>query len=100
MIRDRELEKMAGDTFVPEDGSGILDGSSNIKVFRLRIVGWDEKETGRIFVVNAGRIHEPARTCRLERFRQLPDLKCAKVIWQRHQIVFLQEVDHIRFTTL
>ena len=67
VICNRELEKMAGDTFVPKDGPGIFDGSSNIKVFRLRIVSRNKEETCWVFVVNARRIHESTWTCGLKR---------------------------------
>src|SRR5438876_7140535 len=92
VVRDRELQEMSWNTFMAEDGPRVLDRGANIKVLRLRIVRRDEIKTGRILVVNAGRIHKTAGTGRLECFRQLPNLKRAKIIGQRDQIVFLQKI--------
>ena len=97
MIRDRELEKMSGNAFVSENRTRIFDCRANVKILRFRIVGRDEIEAGRILVVNAGRIHEAARAGRLERFRQLPNLKRPEIIRQGDKIVFLQEADHFCF---
>src|SRR5206468_10687109 len=80
MIRDRELEKMSRNSFVSEDRPRVFNRRANIKILRLQIVSWDEKESGRIFVVNARRIHETAGTGRLERVWQLSNLKRAEVI--------------------
>src|SRR5439155_2172838 len=90
VICDGELEKMSGDTFVSEDWPRIFNCCANIKILRVRIIRRNEKETGRILVVNARRIHEAPRTGRLKCLRQLPNLKWAKVIRQRYQIVLLQ----------
>src|SRR3984893_7740383 len=95
VVRDGKLQEMSGDSFVPEDWPRIFDRSTNVKVLRLRIVSWNEIETGRVFVVNTRRIHETARTCRLERFWQLPNLKRAQVIGQGDEILLFQEIDHL-----
>src|SRR5216684_6982101 len=97
MISDRELKEMARDSFVSENWPRIFDGGADIKILRLRIVCWNEIKAGRVFVVNAGRIHETAGTGWLERFGQLPNLKRAEIIRQRDQIVLLQEIDHFLF---
>src|SRR5437879_1138991 len=99
VVRDRELQEMSRNTFMSEDGPRVLDRGANIKVLRLRIVRRDEIKTGRVLVVNAGRIHETAGVGWLECFRQLPNLKRAEVIGQRYQIVFLQEIDHLLLAT-
>ena len=83
-----------------EDRPRVLDRGANIKVLRLRIVRRDEIKTGRVLVVNAGRIHETAGTGWFECLRQLPDLKRAKIFGQRDQIVFFQEIDHLLLATL
>ena len=85
---------MAGNTFVTKDWPRIFNRCANIKIFRFPIVGRNEIETGRVFVVNAGRIHEAARAGWLKSFGQLPNLKRAKIIRQRHEIMLLQEADH------
>src|SRR5439155_25885842 len=46
MIRDRELEKMSRNSFVSEDRPRVFNRRANIKILRLRIVSWDEKESG------------------------------------------------------
>ena len=83
MIRDRELQKMSWDSFMTKDRPRIFDRRANIKVFRLRIIGRKEKKPGRIFVVNAGRIHETTRAGWFKGIRQLPNLKWAEIIGQR-----------------
>src|SRR5947209_20344614 len=98
MIGNRKLHEMTGDSFVTQNRSRILDRCSNIKILRLRVVSRDEIETGRVFVVNARRIHKTARAGRLERFRQLPDLKRTEIIWQANEIMFLQEINHLSLT--
>ena len=80
---------------MPENRPRIFDRRANVKILRLRIVGRNEKEAGRIFVVNAGRIHETAGAGRLERFRQLPNLKRPEIIGHRDELLFLQEIDHL-----
>src|SRR5438045_9740044 len=77
MVRDRELHEVAGNSFMTKHRSRIFNRRANVKVLRLRIVGRNEIETGRIFVINTGRIHEAAGTRRLERFGELPDLEPA-----------------------
>src|SRR5438876_11573653 len=87
---------MSGNAFVAEDRSWIFNRRANVKVLRFRIICRNEKESGWILVVNAGRIHEASRAGRLKRVRQLPDLKRAKVIRQSYDVVLLQEADHFR----
>src|SRR6266545_3209405 len=81
-----------------EDWTRVFYRGANVKVFRLRIVGWDEIEAAVVLVVNAGRIHEAAGTGWLKRLRQLTDLKPAQVSRQRYEIIGLQEVDHFGLT--
>src|SRR5204862_8354114 len=100
MVRDRELEKMAGNTLMPKDWPRIFNRRANVKVFRLRIVSRNEEETGRIFIVNTGWIHETARTRWFKCFWQLSNLERAKIIGQRHEIVFLQKADHFMLADL
>src|SRR6266478_6974588 len=90
---------MSGNTFVTEDRSRVFNRRANIKIFRLWIVGRDEKESGWVFVVNARRIHKAARAGWFERFRQLPDLKRAEIIWQGHKTVLFQKADHFCLAT-
>src|SRR5437762_14296844 len=80
MIGNRQLQEVPWNAFMSEDRSRIFDRRANIKILRLRVVSRDEIETGRVFVVNARRIHKTARAGRLERFRQLPDLKRTEII--------------------
>ena len=90
---------MSGNTFVTEDRSRVFNRRANVKIFRFRIVCRDKKEAGWIFVVNARRIHETAGAGRFERFRQLPDLKRAEIIWQGHKTVLFQKADHFCLAT-
>ena len=90
---------MSGNSFVPKDRPRVFNRRANVKVLRLRIVRRNEKETRRIFVINAGRIHETTRTGWLERLRQLPNLKWAKIIGHCHEIVFPHELDHLLLAT-
>src|SRR5439155_25421005 len=83
---------MPGDTLVPEDWPGIFNRRANVKILRLWVVGGNEKETSWIFVVNPGRIHETARAGRLERIRQLSNLKRPKIIRQGYRLLFFKEV--------
>src|SRR6202022_2983540 len=85
MVRDRHLQEMPRDSFVSENRPRFLDRCPTIKVLRLRVVTWNEKETGRIFIVNAGRVHETAGAGWLECIRQLTNLKRAEIIRQRDQ---------------
>src|SRR5438876_9272616 len=94
MICDRELKEMSGNTFVTKGRPRIFNRGANVKIFRFRFVSWNEIETGGIFVVNAGWIHEAARAGWLKSFGQLPNLKRAEIIRQRHEIMLLQEADH------
>src|SRR6266566_7993918 len=100
MLRDGKLEKMSGNPFVSEDRPRIFNCRANIEVLRLRIVCWDEKETGRVLVVNTGRIHETTGAGWLERFRQLSNLERTEIIGQRHEGVLLQEINHLLLATL
>src|SRR5258705_6768918 len=61
MIRDRDLEEVARDALVAEDGPWILDGCADVEVAALRVVGGDEEEPLRVLVVEPGRVHEAAR---------------------------------------
>src|SRR5437773_12141007 len=81
---------MSWNTFVSEDRPRIFNRRADVKVLRLRIVSRDEKETGRVFIVNTGRIHETARAGRFERFRQLANLKRTEVIRQSHKTVLFR----------
>src|ERR1043165_4327036 len=99
MVRDRELHEVAGNAFVAENRSRILDRRADVKVLRLRVVGRNEKEPRRLFIVNAWWVHEAAGTGRLERFGQLPNLETPEIIWDRDEFVFLQECDHLLFAT-
>src|ERR1043166_8784566 len=85
---------MSRNAFVTEDRPWVFNRRADVKILRLRVVSRDEKEARWIFVVNAGRIHEATGAGRFERLRQLSNLKRAKVTWQRHKIMFLQEADH------
>src|SRR5882724_13205872 len=97
MIRDRELHKVTGDSFVPKNRPRIFDRSAQVKVLRLRIVGGNKKEPDRVFIVNPRWIHETARASRLERFRQLPNLKLPEVIRQSDKLMRFQEIDYLCF---
>ena len=100
MVRDRELEEMPGNPFVPQNRPRIFNRGPDVKVLRIRVVGWDEIEAGRIFIINARRIHESARAGRLERFGQLPDFELAEISRQSHEMMILEELDHLRLATL
>src|SRR5262249_29485741 len=80
MVRDRQLHEVPGNSFVAQNRPRVLDRRADVKILRLRIVSWDEEETARVLVVNAGRIHETTRTRWLERLRQLADLKRPEII--------------------
>src|SRR5205085_3598157 len=80
LIRDRELHEMAGNSFMAEDRARVFDRGTDIEIFRLGVVSRNEIKAGRIFVVNAGGIHETAGTGRLEGFGQLPNLEAAQII--------------------
>ena len=100
MVCDRELEKMAGNTLMPKDWSRVFNRGADIKIFRLRIVSRNEEETARILIVNTGWIHETAGTRWFKCFWQLSNLERAKIIGQRHEIVFLQKADHFLLAAL
>src|SRR6266480_6543372 len=97
MIRDRELHKVTGDSFVTKNRPRIFDRSAQVKILRLGIVGWNEEKPDRILVVNPRWIHEAAWAGRLERFRQLPNLKLPEVIRQSDKLMRFQEIDHLGF---
>src|SRR4030095_8997595 len=90
---------MTRDTFMPENGPRVLYCGADVKVFALRIVSRDEIKTARVFVIDAGRVHETTRTGGLEGFWKLPDIKRADVIRNRDQPIRFQEVDHFLLTT-
>ena len=85
MIGDRDLKEMAGDAFVAEERAGVLDCRANVKVAALRIVGRDEVEAAVVRIINAGWIHKPAGTGRLERFGKLANQKRSDVFGNRDQ---------------
>ena len=85
---------------MPQYWAWVLDCRAQIKVFRLRVVGRNEKETGRVFIVNTGRIHKTAGTGRLECLRQLSNLKLAKIIRDGDDLMRLQKIDHLLLAAL
>src|SRR6266446_9896697 len=95
MIRNRELQKVAGDSFMAQDRTRVLYGRANVKVFRLRVVSGNEIETAVVFIINAGRIHKAAGARRLERLGQLPDFKSSEIRRQSNEMVSFQEVNHL-----
>src|SRR5712664_1744140 len=97
VIRDRELQEVAGDAFVAENRARVFDGRANIKVTAPGIVGGNEIEARIVFVVNAGRVHETAGTGGLERIRQLANFKAAEIRRQRDEMILLQETNHLSF---
>src|SRR5216684_4418182 len=99
MIRDRELQKVARNSFVTENRARVFDGRANIKVTALGIVGGNEIKARIVLVVNAGRVHETAGTGGLERFGQLANFKAAEIRRQRNEMILLQETNHLSFAT-
>src|SRR5258708_38854990 len=97
MIGNRKLKKMSGNTFVSQNRSWVFNRRTNIKILRFRIVCRNEKESGWIPIVNAGRIHETAGAGWLERLGQLSNLERTEIFRQGHKMVFLQEIDHFCF---
>ena len=95
MIRDRELHEVSWDAFVSKDRPWIFDRGAQVKILRLRIVGGNEKETGRVLIINTRRIHETTRASRLECFRQLPNFKLSEVVRQSDKLMRLQKIDHL-----
>src|ERR1051325_7267494 len=91
---------MPGNSFVAQNRPRIFNRRANVKVFRLRIVSWNEKETGGVFVVDSGRIHETAWARRFECFGQLPNLETPEIFRDRDEMMFLEEIDHLGFATL
>ncbi len=100
VVGDGELQEVTRNPLVPEDGPRVFDGGANVEVGAARIVRGNEIETAGVPVIHPGRVHEPAGTCRLERFRKLPDGKSPQVLRQRDQVVFLEKVDHLLLATL
>src|SRR5205807_6693073 len=94
MIGNRELQKMSGNSFVAQDRSRIFNRGANIEVLRLRIVSWDKIKAARVLIVNAGRIHKPAGTGRLERVRQLANLEWSQIIRQGNEMPLTQKPKH------
>src|SRR5919201_1082197 len=88
---------MSGNPFMPENRPRIFNRGANIEILRFRIVGGNKKESRWVLVVNTGRIHKTAGAGWLEGLGQLSNLKRAKIIWQSHKIVLLQEADHLCF---
>ena len=78
---------MSWDSLMAQNRSRIFDRSTDIKILRCRVVGWDEIKSCWIFVVNTRRIHEATGAGWLERFWQLPDLKRAEIIGQRDELM-------------
>ena len=91
---------MSGDSLVAQNRSRIFDGSADVKVFRLPIVGRNKIKSGRILIINPGRIHETTGTGWLECFRQLPDLKGSEIVRQLDELVRFQKIDHLLFPAL
>ena len=97
MVGDRELQEVSGNAFVAENRARVFDGRADVEVFALRIVSGNEIETTRIFVVNAGRIHETAGAGGLERLRQLSNFKSTQICRQCDQMILFQKTDHLGF---
>src|SRR5260370_22733034 len=100
MVRDRDLKKMSGNAFVSEDGTRIFDGSANVEVPAVRVVGRDEVKTAVVGIEDSWRIHETAGTGRLERLRKLANEKRPDVIGNRDQAFVFEELHHLLFTAL
>src|SRR5207245_5761129 len=98
MIRDRQLHKVARNSFVAQNRPRIFDRRADVKILGVGVVSQNKKESHRVFVINAGGIHETARTRRLERVRQLSNLKWSEVIRDGDELMFLQEIDHLSLT--
>jgi hypothetical protein len=98
MVRNRELQEVAGNSFMAQDRSWIFYCRPDVEVSRLRIISRDEIETARVFVINARRIHEAAGTGRLECFGKLTNREWPQVIRNRNQLVRLKEIDHLLLT--
>src|SRR5437868_14235852 len=100
MVRNRELQEVARNAFVAENGARIFDGGTDIKIMRLRIVSRDKVEAAGVLIVDAGRIHEPAGAGRLKGFGQLAYLEAAEIRGQRHEFVRFQKLDHLLLAAL
>src|SRR5712664_4064650 len=92
MIGDRDLQKMSGDPFVPEDGARIFDGRADVEVAALRVVRGDEEEAAVVGVVESRRIHEAARTGRLEGFRKLANDERSDVVGDGDEPFLFEEI--------
>ena len=64
MVGDRDLQEVAGDSFVPEDGARVFDRRTDVEVARLAglYVGIQSETRRWVLVVLARRIHEAAGT--------------------------------------
>src|SRR2546421_251991 len=93
VIGDRELQEVAGDSFVTQDRPRVFDGRANVEILALRIVSRDEIKARRVLVVNSGSVHEAAGTGGLERLRQLANFKAAEIRRQGDQLVRFQKTD-------
>ena len=82
-----------------KDRARIFDRRANIKIPALRIVGGNEIEAARVFVVNTGRVHESARAGRLERCGQLANFKPSQIWRKRDQVILFQVSNHLGFAT-
>src|SRR2546430_248838 len=100
MIGDGELQEVAGDAFVTENGARVFDGGADIEIFALWVVGRDEVEAARIPVVLARRIHEAAGTGRFESLWKLADVERAEIGRKRDEVVFTQEANHLGLSSL
>src|SRR6476659_867263 len=85
---------MTRNSLMAQDRSRIFDRCPDIEIFRLRIVGGDEEETARIFVIESRRIHKTTRTSWLERFGQLSNFESAEIIGNAHEPMFLEKIYH------
>src|SRR5258705_12333641 len=100
MIRDGELEEVAGNSLVAEDRPWVFYRGANVKVFACRVVRRNEIETARVFVVNAGCVHEAAGTGWLKRLRQLANFKPAQVRRQRDKMIRIKKSNHLHLAAL
>src|SRR5437773_1088624 len=66
MVGDGDLQKVARNAFMAQNWSWVLNGGANVEVLAGRVVSGNEIEATAIFVVHAWRIHETARSHRLE----------------------------------
>src|SRR5438045_8601158 len=83
-----------------ENRSRIFDRGADIKIAAVRVVGRDEVEAAVVFVVEARRIHEAARTGRIECVGKLLDEKWAEVVGKCDEILVAEKFDHLLFARL